>query len=155
MQESKGQDQLKKGSYAKLRNSDAEGKILSIEKDVVMMEMGIMKVQVPLRDLIPIRKPLTENRNRSIQTDLVGVNSGFDRKLDVRGYTISDAMDSVQEFMDKALIHNISDLKIIHGIGSGKLRKSIHSKLREYRDIKRIYHPDEEFGGEGVTYIQM
>jgi DNA mismatch repair protein MutS2 len=146
---------LKVGSFAKMRTGDSIGKIIEIRKGKAELEMGMMKVKVPLRDLIPTKAPIEQKRTRSINTKLAQTNSAFDQKLDVRGYTKNDALDFVEEFVDQALINNISDLKIIHGVGSGILKKAIHRKLREYKDIKRVYHPEEEFGGEGVTYISL
>jgi DNA mismatch repair protein MutS2 len=146
---------LKIGVYARMRTGDSIGKIVDIRKGKAELEMGIMKVKVPLTELIPTNAPIEQKRSRSLTTDLAGSNSGFDKKLDVRGYTKNDAIDFVEEFMDQALINNISDLKIIHGIGTGVLRKAIHQKLKEYKDVKRVYHPEEEYGGIGVTYVAL
>lgn len=144
---------LKVGGFAKMRTGDTIGEITDIRKGKAELQMGIMKVTVPLTELIPANQPIRTNRHRSTNTQLAQSNSAFDSKLDVRGYTVNDALDFVQEFVDQALINNIHDLKIIHGVGTGALKKAIHRKLREYKDIDRIYHPDEEHGGQGVTYI--
>lgn len=147
--------ELKVGGYAKMRIGDSIGKIVSIRKDKAELEMGIMTLQVPLRDLIPTGEPLTQKK-RSINTSGVAKNTSvFDSNLDVRGYTKNDALDFVQEFVDQALLNNVSHLKIIHGVGSGILKKAIHRKLKEYKDIKKVYHPEENFGGEGVTFISL
>lgn len=146
---------LKVGGYARMRTGDVIGKIVGIRKSKVELEMGLMTVKVNLRDLVPTSQPLEQRSTRSIQTTIAGESSGFDAKLDIRGYTKDDAMDFVQEFVDQAIIKNVSDLKIVHGIGSGKLRKAVHNKLKEYRDVKRYYHPDPEFGGQGVTYVKL
>ena len=57
--------------------------------------------------------------------------------------------------MDKALISNNSRLKIVHGIGSGVLLKLTRKILKEYKDVKKIWHPEEEFGGRRLTYIEL
>lgn len=146
---------LQVGSYAKMRSGDVVGKIVDIRKGKAELEMGLMKVKVKLEELVPATAPIEQRQTKSVQTQISNANSAFDTKLDVRGYTPSDAVDFVQEFVDAALIRNISDLKIVHGIGTGALRKAVHRKLGEYRDIKRIYHPEQEFGGEGVTHINL
>ncbi len=146
---------LKVGAYAKMRSGDVIGKIIEIRKGKAEVEMGLMKVKVNLKDLVPANEPLEQRRGKSIVTQIEEVSSTFDAKLDIRGYLPNDAMDFVQEFVDAALIRNIPDLKIVHGVGTGALRKAVHRKLKEYRDIKRIYHPEQEFGGQGVTYIKL
>ena len=79
----------------------------------------------------------------------------FERKLDVRGYTRSDTLHAVQEFMDRALLTNENSLTIVHGVGSGVLRKAVLVKLKEYPDIIEVSHPEEQYGGLGVTYISL
>ncbi len=46
------------------------------------------------------------------------------------------------------------EVKIIHGVGNGVLKKVVWSKAKEYKDFSRVFHPEEELGGEGITYIQ-
>ena len=55
----------------------------------------------------------------------------------------------------KALINNAHELRIIHGVGNGTLKKKVHAKFKEYKDIKKYWHPEEQLGGEGVTYVSF
>ena len=61
----------------------------------------------------------------------------------------------IQEFLDNSLLTSASQLKILHGKGSGILRKVLWSKAKEYKDIKKIWHPKDDFGGAGVTFISF
>lgn len=145
---------LKEGDYVKMRSGDSRGQILSIKKNKAQVQMGIMTMTVPLKELLPTKEPIAINDSRRIVMD-TSKNEAFETKLDIRGYTKSDASEAVQEFMDRALLNNANMLTIIHGIGSGALRKAVLKKLKEYRDIKEITHPDENYGGLGVTYISL
>ncbi|MCI5083946.1 MAG: Smr/MutS family protein, partial [Saprospiraceae bacterium] len=61
----------------------------------------------------------------------------------------------IEDFMDRALMSNVGNLRIIHGKGNGTLRKVVKKKLREYDLNMNIYHPAQEFGGDGVTLVDI
>ena len=145
---------LKEGQYVKMRTGDSIGEILEIRKNKAEVRMGILTMTVPLKELLPAKEPISTNDSRRIVMDIPH-RERFETKLDVRGYTKTDTLHAVQEFMDRALLTNSASLTIVHGVGSGVLRKAVLSKLKEYPDIIEISHPDENYGGMGVTYISM
>jgi DNA mismatch repair protein MutS2 len=57
--------------------------------------------------------------------------------------------------MDNALMASANEVRIIHGKGSGALRKVVQRKLREYRGIERSYHPEPHQGGDGITIVEF
>lgn len=154
-QETKVAKKIIVGDYAQLRNGNSIGKIISIEKDIAEIELGFFKMKVPLIDLLPSSKPLETNQKRSIDTSSVSGLGNFDSKLDLRGYRAEEALVFLQEFLEKAIINNAHELRIIHGVGNGTLKKKVHQKFKEYKDIKEYWHPEENLGGEGVTYVKL
>lgn len=151
----KTQKAIEVGGYAQVRNGTSIGKILAIDKDIAELELGFFKIKVPLKDLIPSSKPLETKSERSVNTSQVSGYGSFDSKLDLRGYRADEAMMFLEEFLEKALINNAHELRIIHGVGNGTLKKKVHAKFKEYKDIKRYWHPEEQLGGEGVTYVSL
>ena len=151
----KTQKAIEVGGYAQVRNGTSIGKILTIDKDIAELELGFFKIKVPLKDLIPSSKPLETQSERSVNTSQVSGYGSFDSKLDLRGYRADEAMMFLEEFLEKALINNAHELRIIHGVGNGTLKKKVHAKFKEYKDIKKYWHPEEQLGGEGVTYVSL
>ncbi len=151
----KSKNEIKVGSYAQMRNGTSIGKVLSIDKDLAELELGFFKMKVPLRDLIHTEKPIEKWGEKSINTVGVSTTQKFETKLDLRGYRTEDAMQFLEEFLEQAIINNAHELRIIHGVGNGTLKRNVHSKFKEYRDIKEYWHPEEKLGGEGVTYVKM
>ncbi|MEE9438613.1 MAG: Smr/MutS family protein [Saprospiraceae bacterium] len=145
---------LQVGGFAKMRSGGSTGKIISISKNKATIELGFMNIEVPLGELLPTGKPIVYT-TKSINTDAVVKSSNFDNKLDIRGYLKKDAEEYVQEFIEKAIINNALQLKIIHGKGSGILRKVVIAKAREYKDIREYWHPEDKMGGDGVTFIEF
>ena len=143
---------LKIGQYVKLRNGTQAGKVVDITNKTVKLEMGMIQMEVPKSDILMAEQPI-ERRAKGITTDTKVNPYTIETKLDIRGYSKSEAEASIQEFLDNALMSSKSQLKILHGKGSGVLRKALWSKAKEYKDIKKIWHPEEEFGGQGVTFI--
>lgn len=142
------------GDFARMRTGDTSGEILKIKKGVAEIQLGLMKVKVPLKELVPAKAPI-ELRSKSVKTDLTTSREGVRTKLDVRGYTALDTRKVVEEFIDIALMHNVTNLTIVHGRGNGILRKVVHEKLKEYKDVKSLTHPEEEFGGKGITFVRL
>ncbi len=142
------------GGYAKLREGGTVGKIVDIKGKKIEIAMGLMQMILNSKELIPTGEPIEMNSKKSVKTD-IEFKHGFESKLDIRGYTLTDGMDFVQEFIDTALIQNVSQLTIVHGVGTGKLRQAVHRKLKEYDNIKKIWHPEEEFGGQSITYVSL
>ena len=116
--------------------------------------MGLLQFEVPRSELIMSNMPI-ETKSKSITMDTVYNPAALESKLDIRGYTKQDAIDAIQEFLDNSLLTSASQLKILHGKGSGILRKVLWSKAKEYKDIKKIWHPKDDFGGAGVTFISF
>ena len=59
------------------------------------------------------------------------------------------------QFSDNALMSNIPRLTIIHGKGNGIKRKAVLQKLKEYKDVKKVWHPEDNEGGIGVTLVEF
>ena len=138
-----------------MRSGTTTGKVESIQKKRVIIQVGQLKMTVNLRDLVPSGEPLDVRTQKGVLTEMVDPVSGFEDKLDIRGMRREDAIKITETFIDKALISNASFLRIVHGKGNGILREAVKNKLREYTAVIEIGHPEEENGGNGVTYVKL
>lgn len=146
-------EKLNVGSYVRMRNGTSTGEILNIDKNMAEIQMGFIKLKVPIIELVGIKEPI-DLKKKSIQTS-IDRNTPIDTKIDIREYTKSDALQMLQNFMDKALLNNVHELKIIHGIGTGVMKNEVRKLLKQYKDIKEIWHPEPEQGGLGVTWVRF
>jgi len=151
---STSQEKLLVGSHARMRNGTSSGEILSIDRNMAEIQMGFIKLKVPLIDLVAVREPIEIKSRKSVQTSISN-NERSDTKIDIREYTKSDALNMLQNFVDRALLNNTYELKIIHGIGTGVMKNEVKKMLKQYKDIREIWHPDPEQGGEGVTLVRF
>ena len=153
--ESKNQKPVQVGDFVRLRNGTISGKILRIEKDKAELMMGSVRMNVPLTDLVSANEPLDIKTGQTINTELTDFSSKRNTSLDIRGYRAHEAERAITHFVENAFIHNINHLKILHGKGNGVLKKVVIDKLKSYKEIKSFEHPEEEYGGEGITLINL
>lgn len=142
------------GDFVRVKTGGAIGKLLSLDKEKAIVEMGEMKLSVKLKDLIGANEPLELNTQKSIRTSLLS-GPEVESKIDLRGMRKEEAVKILEGFVDNALINNLHMLKILHGKGDGILKKAVWAKLKEYKDITKVYHPEDEFGGTGVTLVTL
>ena len=117
--------------------------------------MGMLRVEAKLRDLVHADTPLNVQSQRSVQSDVVQQAAQFEDKLDIRGMRMTEAMATVEDFMDRALMANASGVRILHGKGNGTLRNVVRKKVREYKAVTKVGHPPAEQGGDGVTVVEL
>ncbi len=147
-------DPIKEGDFVRLITGSATGRVEAVDKKQAVVLIGDMRMTVKLRDLEHAKEPLDVNAARSVQTD-VSHASTFLPRLDIRGLRPEEALKVLEDFFDQALMTNSNHLRILHGKGSGALRNTVRSKLREYNVPMHISHPHPEFGGDGVTLVEF
>lgn len=142
------------GDFVRIKTGGAIGKLLSLDKDKAKVEMGGMTLTLKAKDLVSADEPMELNRRPGIATQLRS-DQEPESKLDLRGMRKEEAAKVLEGFIDNALIHNAHMLRILHGKGDGILKKLVWAKLKEYKDVKEVYHPEEEFGGSGVSIVTL
>jgi DNA mismatch repair protein MutS2 len=152
---SEGLEKLKVGEYVKLKASDIIGKVEAINGERVILQIGDLRFTAEKKELKPAKTPLELQTKKSIHTTVGPIEEQFDNKLDIRGMRLQEAVDLVEAFVDKALIKGTDSLHIVHGKGTGALRKAVRKKLKEYKNPMTLRHPEANQGGEGVTIVNL
>jgi DNA mismatch repair protein MutS2 len=142
------------GDFVKLKSGGATGEVESMDRKNATILMGGMRMTAKLRDLQLAQTPLSVQSTKSVHQD-VDYAARFDSKIDIRGMRYEEATKVIEEFVDQAILADVSTLRIVHGKGNGSLREAVKRKLREYRIDMEIYHPPAEQGGDGVTLVNM
>jgi DNA mismatch repair protein MutS2 len=117
--------------------------------------MGEMRVKVKLKDLVAVREQLDVRNKPTVNTNAIEKSATFDPKLDLRGMTLLDAERVLQNFLDTAMVSSANTLRIVHGKGDGVLRKMVRKKLKEYKEVQKVFHPENFEGGDGVTIVEL
>ena len=76
-------------------------------------------------------------------------------ELKVIGMTVDEAIDRVARFLDDTLVTGIQEVRIVHGHGTGQLRKGLHAYLRTNPLVRKYYAAPENQGGGGATIVEL
>jgi DNA mismatch repair protein MutS2 len=79
----------------------------------------------------------------------------FHQDLDVRGMRGDEAVNAVMYFIDDAILVGMSRVRILHGTGGGILRKLIREYLNTVPDVKSFHDEHVQFGGAGITVVDL
>ena len=74
-------------------------------------------------------------------------------RLDLRGKRYEEAMKELDEFIDQALLNNMAQVDIIHGIGTGVIREGVTKYLRRNKHVKSFGYAPQNAGGSGATIV--
>ncbi len=99
----------------------------------------------------PAAAPSAVGRAVRAQTD----DSAPALKLDLRGMRADQALAEVERFLDKALLAGFHELEVVHGRGTGALRRQIHDFLRGFPAVEHFALAPEDRGGDGMTIVQL
>ena len=142
------------GDFVKLRTGGATGEVETVDKKKAIVIINDMRMTVKLRDLEHANESLDVRGAKSISSNVAGVAT-FSPKLDVRGMRYEEVLATTEAFVDQALMANASQLRIVHGKGTGTLRRAVRQKLAEYNQGFTLSTPPREAGGDGVTIVDL
>lgn len=148
-----GVEPVRVGGYVRVRGGGAIGQVLAIEKRKARIALGEMTVVVDLRELEGVQEPLEAKTARTVT--LRDEPGGPSTRLDIRGFKKEEALRVLELFLDQALLQSTRSVRILHGLGTGALRRTVWEKAREYKDIRSIEPAAPEDGGEGVTILRF
>lgn len=132
-----------------------KGTILAIGKEEVSVQLGIMKVNVPLANCRIVNEPLKAAKFSTKREINITKVQDISREIDIRGTTVAEAEELLNKYIDDATLAGLSEVRIIHGKGTGALRKGIKAYLVNHPHINDIRLGDMNEGGDGVTVAKL
>ncbi len=139
--------------YVKIKDSGTSGEIVDIdrEKNIVTIDTGKLRIKVKSKNLLHVKKQAIKNNQVFTYT-----SSGFEgTRLDIRGQKPEEIEFRLVKFIDDAYLGNVKNVEIIHGKGTGILRETVHQILRNHEMVKSFELANEDFGGAGVTLVNL
>ena len=122
----------------------------------LLVQAGILKFNVNIKDLRKLNKDSKDKKSTSsIKNVLKNKRTNRSVILDVRGETVDEAIDNIENFLDDAILTGSNKLKIIHGKGTGALKKGIREYLKTNRNVESFKYGKPNEGGDGVTFIEL
>src|SRR2546426_5206384 len=143
---------FKKGASVRLKDSDTIGEIASVaEHGTYIVLVGGIKVRVPKEGL----QPAAARRERESRSHELVHSVQAKNEIDLRGMYGDEAVEAVERFITDAVVTGLHRVDIIHGKGTGALRKRITSYLKGNPAIKSFRLGEWNEGGSGVTVVEL
>jgi DNA mismatch repair protein MutS2 len=153
---------LAKGDKVKILGQDAMGEIMEINPNNAVVAFGSMITTISNDRLERITLGEYRTAQRTVRSPQTGLGFDLNQKrlnfksdIDIRGYRTDEALEAVQDLVDDAAMIGISRVRILHGKGNGILRQQIRTFLKTITFVKSFADEHVEFGGSGITIVEL
>ena len=151
-------DDVREGESAYVRRLSADAEILSVnrQKGTCRVRAGLLTTEVPLAELyVPKKRPEKRAPNAPRHTLSLAPREGLMLEVNLLGKTVDEALPEVDALLDRAVIERAESVKIIHGVGTGRLKKGIWEHLRGHPQVDTFRLGKYGEGEAGVTIVTV
>lgn len=142
--------EFKEGDTVRIKNKPQTGSILQIKDKKAKVDFGGLKIWVDLSELERVEEP-----PKKVEVKVSAERPKVKPEINLIGKTKEEAIKELESYLDKALLSGIKTFRVIHGFGSGVLRKAVREFLdRQPFKVKYEDAPYHE-GGLGVTVVHL
>lgn len=117
-------------------------------------QVGLIKMTLEERefDLLQAQQE-TPVKKKQVNVVKRAAGKGPQARLDLRGKRYEEAMEALDAFVDQALLNNMAQVDIIHGIGTGVIREGVTKYLQRNKQVKSFGYAPQNAGGSGATIV--
>lgn len=156
-------DDFKLGESVKVLSMNLTGTVSSLpdSRGNLTVQMGILRSQVNISDLEIIEEPASYSASANSRKGTSRSKMKMSKSLSVRpeinllGKTVDEAVSELDKYLDDALLSHLNTVRVVHGKGTGALRKGIHEYLRRQKHVKSYKLAEFGEGDAGVTIVEL
>lgn len=150
-------DSLLVGDSVRVLSINQEGTVITLPNDKgdLTVQVGLMKMNVNLKQLAIINKKKKDEKVFQKVREFTAKSATISPEIDVRGNNTEEAISIIDKYLDDAAISSLSQVRIIHGKGTGALRKGLHEHFRGHPHVKKFEDAAYNEGGSGATVITL
>jgi DNA mismatch repair protein MutS2 len=159
--------EIRKGDQVRLKSFGSIGIVDEIKGDEAEVRVKSLRLREKLvnLELVEAKKPDVES-NRGSRLRSMAQNRGTEvhlkthiddarAELNVIGRTTDEAIDETDKFLDEAFLNSFQHIRIVHGHGTGALRRAIGSLLKDHPHVARFTPAPQDQGGSGATLVEL
>ncbi|MGY5338859.1 endonuclease MutS2 [Levilactobacillus spicheri] len=151
----KAKHTFKKGDSVLVKSYGQTGVLMQqLDDSHWEVQLGILKMKIATTDLEKATDPAKSRKQPRASIQRTG-SSGMSPTLDLRGHRYEEAMAEVDRYIDSALLAGYPSVTIIHGKGTGALRKGVTEYLKRNNRIKSFGFSPANAGGDGSTVVRF
>lgn len=141
------------GDYVRITLTNQVGEIIAIDKKNATVLCGNTRIRSSLGNLAKTARPQAKKETQARAR--VQHSGSFKIECNLIGMRVDEALPVLDKFMDDALLANAPFVRIIHGVGTGALRKAVWDRLKKYKFVKKYEVADGASGGSGATVVTL
>ncbi len=148
---------LKPGEDVNIITLRQEGTVISSDdkKKEAVVQVGVMKMTLPYKSLKKISKKEKSTVTKATRKVIKSKSGNIKREVDLRGMNLEEAIYEVEKYLDDATMAGHDEVTIIHGVGTGVLKKGITELLKKNPHVKSMRKGEYGEGGMGVTIVTI
>lgn len=141
-------------------NTDGIVRYLPNGKGMITIQMGILQSTVPISDVEVIKEDASKSAKQTKQkVNQYGASMNKSRtikpEINLLGLTVDEAIMELDKYLDDACLSHLSQVRVVHGKGTGALRKGVHEYLRKQKYVKSFRLGEFGEGDAGVTIVEL
>jgi DNA mismatch repair protein MutS2 len=149
-------ERLQPGARIRVRGFSKPVVLRRLDGATAEIEAGPLRMKVAVEEITAIEGSATPHTGRSTgMTRAQAPESSAPDEINVIGSTVEEATDRVDKFLDDATLANKSRIRIIHGHGTGALRKGLAQFLSSHPLVERVSSEAEDRGGKAITLVDL
>ncbi|WP_368651337.1 endonuclease MutS2 [Lactococcus raffinolactis] len=155
LKKAKAKRGLKPGVEVLVLSYNQRGNLVRLAKDGRWeVQMGLITTKLSEDEFEPIEP---EETVKKVKTKAVKktVTSNIKAQLDLRGVRYEEAQNMLDDYMDQALLANLHQITIVHGIGTGVIRDMVREYLQRSRHVKSYTYAPQNAGGSGASIVTL
>ncbi|MFZ2928470.1 MAG: endonuclease MutS2 [Lactococcus raffinolactis] len=155
LKKAKAKRGLKPGVEVLVLSYNQRGNLVRLAKDGHWeVQMGLITTKLSEDEFEPIEP---EETVKKVKTKAVKktVTSNIKAQLDLRGVRYEEAQKMLDDYMDQALLANLHQITIVHGIGTGVIRDMVREYLQRSRHVKSYTYAPQNAGGSGASIVTL
>ena len=149
---SEAEDGWRPGVRVRVPSYDAEGRVVEVRGDALLVQLGLLKLEVAVEDVERLAEERSQGGGGASTVAPVG---GFDAEINVRGERAEVAVEKVRDFVLEAQALRVPMIRVLHGKGTGALRDAIREYLKREKRVERFEDAVPYEGGHGVTVAHV
>ena len=149
---------ISKGAMVFLTGLGQQGTVLSVDGDTCLVQIGALKTTVSCNQCRLLKKKEQKVFISSARHDKLDSNSMAQTvaaEIDIRGLNNEDAAYVLDKYIDEAVVSGLNEVSVIHGKGTGALRKGVRSFLGNHPRVKSVEVGQFNQGGTGVSVVKL
>ncbi len=144
-------EDIRIGDYVLVKTLGSKGYVVDVDREGSVFEVALGNVRTKLKRMFLVKAVEGPKRVSKDKTE-ISVEKIEQRELNLVGMRVEEALKIVDTFLDRAVVEGVSQIRIVHGIGTGRLMQAVRQRLGGTPYV-REYHPDER--NAGVTIVEF